>query len=268
MTVLGTDGKEKSDFFELAKMQEKDVIFHCEKHGDIKTKIYIFKGIEHKANCQLCEKEAQEKQRLLEEERAKEREREERYTLENVESEYWEKTIDDLKPYTDTQKKAIDSVKKLIENRTGKIVLIGGNGIGKTHLGSMAVKMLGGFIYSMYEITTLIRQSYTSKAVKTELEIVSELASCPMLVIDELGRTKGSEAEMNWLSYILDKRHTRKLPFMLLSNKHLSRDCPNGDKCCDKCFEKFVDNDVLSRLREDTKIITVVAPDHRAMRGN
>ena len=99
-------------------------------------------------------------------------------------------------------------------------------------------------------------------AVKTELEIVQELASIPMLVIDEMGRSKGSEAELNWLSYILDKRHTRNLPFMLLTNTHLSRDCPK--KGCDFCFERYVNNDVLSRLRQNSQIITIKAPDYRA----
>ena len=113
----------------------------------------------------------------------------------------------------------------------------------------------------MYEITTMIRQSYSARAEKTELEITKELASLPMLVIDEMGRTKGSDAELNWLSYILDKRHTRRLPFMILSNTHLSRDCPK--KGCDSCFERFVNNDVLSRLRQETKIITIKAPDYR-----
>ena len=150
----------------------------------------------------------------------------------------------------------------MIAKKSGKIILLGSNGVGKTFLGSMAIKALGGKILSMYEITTMIRHSYSVKAEKTELEIVQDLASIPMLVIDEMGRTKGSDAELNWLSYILDKRHTRDLPFMILTNTHLSRDCPK--KGCDSCFERFVNNDVLSRLRQNSQIITIKAPDYRA----
>ena len=156
-------------------------------------------------------------------------------------------------------------MEKLVAEKKGKIILLGSNGVGKTMLGSIAVKELGGKIYSMYEISTMIRQSYTMRAERTELEIVRELALIPLLVIDEMGRTKGSDAELNWLSYILDKRHTRELPFMLLSNTHLKRNC--AKKGCERCFENYVNNDVLSRLRQDTDIITINAPDYRARKA-
>lgn len=267
MTVFSSDGKEKSETgFKL--MNTREIDFHCEKHGDVKASVYIFNGSESTPICPLCEKEELEKQKKLEEEQEITREKEKLYALyqqENIEKEYWDKSIDDIKPYTESQRQAVNAVKRLIERKKGKIVLLGGNGTGKTHLGSMAVKALGGFIYSMYEITTMIRQSYTIKAERSELEIVKELASAPMFVMDEIGRTKGSDAEMNWSSYFLDKRHTRDLPFMLLSNRHLARDCPNGKDGCEKCFERAFDNDVLSRLCEDTQIITINAPDHRAI---
>lgn len=130
-----------------------------------------------------------------------------------------------------------------------------------TALASIAAKSLNGKIYTMYEISCMIRQCYSSLAKRPELEIVEELASIPFLAIDELGRSKGSDAELNWLSYILDKRHTRRLPFMLLTNGHFKKNCPKGD--CPNCFENFVDNDVLSRLLQDSTIISIKAPDNR-----
>ena len=127
-----------------------------------------------------------------------------------------------------------------------------------------AAKALGGKVYTMYEISTMIRQAYSSLAKKTELEIVQELASVPMLFIDEMGRSKGSKAEQDWLSYILDKRHQRKLPFMLGTNSHLMRDCPHGKQHCEQCFENFLGNDILSRLGQDSEIVTMYdAPDYR-----
>ena len=49
---------------------------------------------------------------------------------------------------------------------------------------------------------------------------------------------------------------------MLLANTHLKRDCKV--KGCKKCFENYLDNDILSRLRQNTEIITIIAPDYRA----
>ena len=152
----------------------------------------------------------------------------------------------------------------MVLQKHGKVILLGSNGVGKTMLASIAAKELNGKIYSMYEISAMIRQSYSSLAKKSELEIVKELASVPFLAIDEFGRTKNSDTEQNWLSFILDKRHTRKLPFMLMGNTHFKRFCKLGG--CSKCFENFVDNDILSRLRQDSSIVVIDADDERSLK--
>lgn len=182
----------------------------------------------------------------------------------NIEPEYYDLTIDDYVPKTESQERAKKLVQDMISSRKGKLILLGTNGCGKTMLASIVAKELEGKIYTMYEISTMIRQSYTVKAERSELEIVNDLASVPFLAIDELGRTKGGDAEQNWLSYILDKRHTRKLPFMLLSNGHFKKQCPSGG--CSRCFENFMDNDILSRLREDAQFIVIEAPDERMLK--
>lgn len=243
-----------NDFKTEARQSE----FECEKHGFYKA----FVSVDSDGNkrrltgCPLCleekEKEEEKEQRKLDEKR---------YRKMNIEPEFFEKTFDDFVPKTESQNKAFEAVKKMVSEKHGKIVLIGANGVGKTMLASIATKELGGKIYSMYEISAMIRQSYTIKAERSELEIVDELASVPFLAIDELGRSKSSETEQNWLSYILDKRHTRKLPFMLMSNGHFKKFCKLGG--CSRCFENFVDNDILSRLHQDSAVIMIDAPDER-----
>lgn len=180
----------------------------------------------------------------------------------NVEKEFYFKTLDDYIPDSESQKAAKKAVEAMIESGRGKVVLLGNHGAGKTMLGSIAAKDLNGKIHTMYEISTMIRQSYTVRAERTELEIVEELASIPFLAIDELGRTKGSAAELDWLSYILDKRHTRYLPFMIMTNGHFSKNCKSGG--CPKCIENYLDDDILSRLQQNSVIIDMKdAPDGR-----
>lgn len=245
----------------LNNLKTEKRTFICSKHGSYEAECIIFQnGTSAQVECPICQKEEDE---LLEK---KELEKQkfaqyEKYRKQNVEPEFFDKTFDDFVPKTDSQKKAMEAVKTMVSEKHGKIVLIGTNGVGKTMLASIATKELGGKIYSMYEISAMIRQSYTIKAERSELEIVNELASIPFLAIDELGRTKGSETEQNWLSYILDKRHTRKLPFMLMSNGHFKKFCKFGG--CPKCFENFVDNDILSRLHQDSKVVMIEAPDYR-----
>lgn len=265
---MESDVKKPSALLEIFKPTECD--FTCAKHGNVHGYFLSIDG-EREYCCPECTKEAheQEQKEMLKAEA--ERLKRERYNaykeLNNIEPEFWEKELKDFVPQTGEQKEALEAVKTLITKKSGKVVLLGAHGVGKTFLGCMAVKALGGKILSMYEITTMIRQCYAPKAEMTELEFVQQLASIPMLVIDEMGRTKGSDAELNWLSYILDKRHTRNLPFMILSNTHLLRNCPKKEKGCEMCFERFVNNDVLSRLRQNTTIITIKAPDYRAKRG-
>ena len=180
----------------------------------------------------------------------------------NVEPEYYNKTLDDYIPKTESQKKALEGVKKLISGEIKKLVLIGDYGTGKSMLGNIAAKETNGKIYSMYEISTMIRQSYTVKAEKTELEIVNELSSIPgIFVLDEMGRSKNSEFNQNWMSYVFDKRHVRNLPFILIKNGHLRRSCTKDG--CPDCFENCVDGDVISRLRQNSEIIEIHGDDFR-----
>lgn len=207
--------------------------------------------------CPECQKE----------ERLRELKREEARKIQhckdcNIEPEFYGKTFNDFICKTETQKDALAAAREMLSGKIGKLVLLGSYGTGKTMLASILADLLDGKIYSMYEISTMIRQSYSPKAEKSELDIVNELASIPFLAIDEVGRTNGSAAEKNWLSYILDKRHVRKLPFVLISNGHLRRNCPKNG--CDKCFENYMDGDVISRLRQDSKIINIIGEDFRA----
>lgn len=247
-----------SDFLNVKfKTEEKT----CEKHGLVSVEVAYMQDGTQNWTCPLCDQENQ----ALEDEKVKKELHEAQirtWKESNVEDEYLNLSFADYKPSTDTQVDALNCVKEIVKNRKGKLVLLGGNGVGKTMLASLAVKELGGKILSMYEISTMIRQSYTSRAKKTELEIVKELATMPFLAIDELGRTKGSDAELNWLSYVLDKRHTRNLPFMIMSNTHFSKYCPNGG--CTQCFENYLNNDILSRLRQNTKFVNIKAKDYRA----
>ncbi len=181
----------------------------------------------------------------------------------NIEPMYADCSLDNYVVETDEQAKAKQATGRLIEAKAGKLVLLGNHGTGKTHLGVASIRGLGGKIYTVYEISTRIRATYAPRAQEDELDIVDELAHLPMLVIDEIGRTKGSDAEMNWLSYIIDKRHARYLPIILISNKHLYNTCPRGADGCPDCLENYIGDDIMSRLREDGWLLSFKGEDWR-----
>lgn len=267
LALCDKNGKVRQEFVKSNPFTSKKMIHICPKHGEVPCEVVVLNGTPVPTVCPICECEEEKLREAEEEKRRKENERKaqiERYKEMNIEPEYWDKTLADYKPLVQSQEKAKYAVEKLIERKRGKVILLGTNGCGKTHLGSVSVKALGGKVLSMYEITTMIRQSYSMRAERSELEIVNELATIPMLFIDEMGRTKGSKAELDWLSYILDKRHQRSLPFILGTNSHLMRDCPNGSNHCEQCFENYLGNDILSRLGQDSEIVTMYdAPDWR-----
>jgi DNA replication protein DnaC len=233
---------------------------HCEKHGDYTEQTIDIFGFSLQVGCPDCEKERDEIERQEGVRQAQEAERARLESL-NIEPMYFESTLDNFIAGSPEQERALSYARGMVKEKTGKLVLLGSNGTGKTHLAVGVVRELSGRLYSMYEITTRIRASYVSGAKETELDIVDELARIPMLAIDEIGRTKGSDAETNWLSYIIDKRHTRGLPLMLISNKHTRKTCPDGG--CQNCLENYISEDIMSRLAEDGHLVNMIGEDYR-----
>lgn len=251
--------------FEPAKIiNEYDGECDCRIHGKYKVHITEYNNddkIMTPPSCPICEKEREEERKKKMTEKIKQ-EKLAAYKASNISPEYYDKEMSDFIAESKGQKAALNAVQEMIKTRKGKIILIGSNGVGKTMLGNLAVMALGGHIYTMYEISTRIRQSYSANSKETELDILNELIEDPLLVIDEVGRLKMSEAVQDWFSYVIDKRHTRNKAFMLLGNLHLSRDCKDGG--CPKCFEKYFDCDAISRLRQNSKIIEIISNDRRS----
>jgi DNA replication protein DnaC len=108
----------------------------------------------------------------------------------------------------------------------------------------------------------MLKRSYGEKF-NREWKILGKLCETPLLVIDEIGRTKGMDWEMNWLSHVFNKRHANCRPTILISNRHLMSDCPEGAKGCPKCLESFFDNDVISRIVEDGIVMKFAGEDYR-----
>ena len=212
-------------------------------------------------NCPKCEEERKAEKIAKEAEKSK-KEIIERYKASNISPEFFNKDLSDYVANTEGQKAARQAVEDMIKSGKGKIIIIGNNGVGKSMLGSIAVKNLGGKIYTMYEIATRIRQSYSAGSKETELQIVNELINEPLLVIDEAGRIKMSEAIQDWFSYILDKRHSRDKPFIILGNLHFKKYCEQNG--CAYCFENYFGKDILSRLKQNSTIVEIITNDKRS----
>jgi DNA replication protein DnaC len=236
----------------------------CDIHGEYESKeLKLFDKV-IKSGCPLCE-EQYEKDELKKKEELEKywnaKEKNELLKEQNIEPMFQDSTFENFNTKTKDQEYNRDTVKRLVSGEIQKIVMTGSNGTGKTHLASAAVKTMDGKIMTMYEISTKIRASYTNLAKETELDIVDNLARVPLLVIDEIGRTKGSDTETNWLSYIIDKRASRYLPVIIITNKHVRKVCEKGG--CSDCLENYISEDIMSRLVENGVLLKFNGEDWR-----
>lgn len=187
---------------------------------------------------------------------------------------YFESTLENYDPVTASQTEALNACKEMLNGKLNKLVLLGGNGVGKTHLAAALVKRMNGKIISAYEMFAYYRSCFSGQ--NSELKILKEFSSYPLLAIDEFGRTKGSEAEENFLSVIIDNRHSANLPTIILSNLIRKRDCvfysPTDKSKCEKCerkscLESRLTKDIISRLRDNSHVILIDGPDFRKFKN-
>ena len=191
--------------------------------------------------------------------------------LENIgiKEQYEKATLDNYKPMTESQREALTCCKLLDSGDLKKVILLGGNGVGKTHLASALVKKHNGLLITAYEMFATYRQCFTGKT--SELDVIKRFSKIPLLAIDEYGRTKGSEAEENFMSAIIDNRHANNFPTMILSNLIRKRDCvffnTSQENCknCQRnnCLESRLTRDVISRLSENSRVILIEGADFR-----
>ena len=193
--------------------------------------------------------------------------------LENIgiKDNYEKATLENYQAVTPSQKEALNCCRLIDNGGLKKLVLLGSNGVGKTHLASALVKKHNGLLITAYEMFATYRGCFSPKAKENELEVIKRFSSLPLLAIDEFGRTKGSEAEENFLSAIIDNRHSNNLPTLILSNLVRKRDCiffTTDNKACEKCtrnncLESRLTKDVISRLRENSQVVLIEGDDFR-----
>ena len=246
---------------------EKNTCAGCGKEYDQPALITGF-GVIIARYCPDCIDKEERRQKAIENKQKEKRKKEWLMDI-GVKADYETATLGTYKAKTDSQKEALNACKSLKDGGIKKLILLGSNGVGKTHLACALVKLMNGKIITAYEMFALYRSCFSGQ--NSEIKLLHEFSSYPLLVIDEFGRTKGSEAEENFLSAILDARHSDGLPTMILSNLIRKRDCifykENKEACktrnCKGCLEMWLTSDLISRLREDTEVIVIEGEDYR-----
>ena len=196
---------------------EKDIEKDIEKQKAIENIMKsVFPNVSVKDDA-----EVEKLERELEEQQKKERERQkyEDYTKCGVGKKYFDKSIDNFMPRNETEEKIKESIKYFVSNPANKILLFYGNyGTGKTHLACGILREIEGLYVTSQKLCIEYETGADFNAKKNRLQVVTEYAKAPMLVIDEVGRSLNKNLEQNLLNYIISERYANNLPLVLVTN--------------------------------------------------
>lgn len=219
----------------LGKLEIRQVKCNCVLHGPyLSNQVFLGGKLKEISECPECFK-LKEAQRALDEEKARKEEtarnRKERIKETRMPLEYQSKAFSTFIQETDSQKEAFNLAKRFVNGwekaRAGGygLLFLGGCGTGKTHLAcAIMLELLERYVifypryYKASEIFSAVRSTYQNGASTNEEETLKFFSSIQLLVIDEVGIQKGSEAEKRILFSILDNRVTSNKPTILLSN--------------------------------------------------
>lgn len=198
---------------------------HCGEHGE-----YIAQNPIRSiwTRCPACAKDAyaeSERLRLEEEDRqAKDALR----RRSGLVGRFLECTFDSYNASTPEQKRVLSVCRTFVADlKRGQwpgLWLIGPPGTGKSHLGAAVVnelieaRRIGGHMTTAHDMVRSLRATWRRDSPRREEDVLRELSTVPVLILDEIGITAASESEAVQMFEVLDKRYQLQRPVIVLSN--------------------------------------------------
>lgn len=244
--------------------QREDV---CQKHG--RYTAYRLPNYQREiwTLCPLCEAEKREASLRLDAVRA--RAEIVRYQMEQLAGQaaipkrFLDRSFQSFRTDTPGQKMVLEACRAYVGTDWGKVsasgrclCITGRPGTGKTHLAvGMIREILNRGLPAVYttvsDVFHRIKESYTTAGL-TEREAILAFAKPALLVIDEVGRQYGTQAERAMLFEVINARYVDMKPTVLVSNF----DGPH--------LKEYLGDSIFSRLAEGGgKLLTLAGKDMR-----
>lgn len=171
------------------------------------------------------------------------------------------RTLDNFDTDTEEQAKALKTCRAFVERwervkENGKcLVMIGKPGTGKTHLAvgiaQELIKQGNSAIYTRASsIVQAVKETFGNRD-KTERQVYENFASPDLLIIDEIGRQYGTDAEKHMLFEVINSRYEQCKPIIVISNLE-----PGA-------FLEYMGQAVISRLQEGGATLIFQGEDMR-----
>lgn len=168
-----------------------------------------------------------------------------------------------------SNKKVFNNLKnyseKLVNNIEKKgLILVGNNGVGKTHLAcSIANKFIENGIPVIYgtliNLLAELRNSYEIDNNISEMEIIKLYENVDLLIVDDLGKEKPSEWGLEKLFTIINSRYENNLPVIITTNYNQN----SLVKRLSINEEIETAKSIISRLYEMCYLVKIDDIDHR-----
>lgn len=243
---------------------------NCEKHGEYTAKLFKFPSNPDPvwSGCHECEQEKikqEDRQIAIANQKAQEQMRVNAIMgRAAIPKRFLDRNLSNFKVLNEGQQKALNAATRYAKewesnfNDGRCLIMLGKPGTGKTHLAiGIAREIMETGYTAMFcrahEAISTITETYSRDSAKTERQALDEFRKPDLLIIDEVGRQRGTDNERMMLFEIINRRYDDEKPTLLISNLNIEG------------LRGYIDAATEDRLRErDGRVITF---DWPSMRG-